>query len=61
MPRAVAAFTRQGIQVVAAPIEFFGREEIRWESVLLPRLFALRVSTIALHEYVGAVRYRLHY
>ena len=48
-------------RAVAAPIEFFGREEIQWESVLLPRLFALRVSTIALHEYVGAVRYRLHY
>jgi uncharacterized SAM-binding protein YcdF (DUF218 family) len=61
MPRAVAAFARQGVDVVAAPIEFSTRDEINWASVLLPRLFALSLSSIALHEYLGMVWYWLRY
>ena len=61
MPRAVAAFARQGVDVVTAPIEFSSRDEIKWASVLLPRLFSLSLSSIALHEYLGMVWYWLRY
>jgi uncharacterized SAM-binding protein YcdF (DUF218 family) len=62
MPRAVSAFERAGLQVVAAPTRFHLRDPgkpfpLRW----LPDADALLMSARALHEYVGRVWYVLRY
>ncbi len=62
MPRSLDAFRRNGIRVIAAPTGFFshpspGRGALNW----VPRASALHASTVALHEYLGLLWYRLRY
>ena len=61
MPRAVAAFRRQALTVVPAPIEFRTHLSLRWYRLLLPQSFALEASTSALYEYAGQLWYWLRY
>lgn len=62
MPRAVAAFQRAGMEVVAAPTAFTnGEPESPLLLKLLPSAEALRDSRLALHEYLGALWYRWRY
>ena len=60
MPRALAQFKKEGLEVIAAPTAFTTREAERpllldW----LPDADAARMTRIALHEYLGALWYRL--
>ena len=60
MPRAMRVFEQAGIDVVAAPTAFgyrsgIGEELLDW----LPGADDLRLSSIALHEYVGMLWYSI--
>ncbi len=63
MPRAMTAFRRQGLEPVAAPTRFTTDSSARTGGSLgwLPRASALNQSSLALHEYLGSVWYRLRY
>ncbi len=60
MPRALAQFEKEGLEVIAAPTAFTTREAERplWFD-WLPDAEAARATRIALHEYLGALWYRL--
>jgi uncharacterized SAM-binding protein YcdF (DUF218 family) len=60
MPRARAAFARQGLQVVSAPTVFFSREALT-PLDFVPQGEGLRRSYYALHEWLGLAWYRLKY
>lgn len=60
MPRAMRVFQQAGIDAIAAPTSFVyradtGEELLDW----LPSAGSLQLSSIALHEYVGMLWYRL--
>ena len=58
MPRAQAEFTRNGIEVVAAPTLFYSR--VRWSPyMLVPSASGLYRSFYAMHEWMGLGWYRL--
>jgi uncharacterized SAM-binding protein YcdF (DUF218 family) len=58
MPRAQAAFVRNGIEVVAAPTLFYSRG--RWTPwMLIPSASGLYRTYYAWHEWVGLAWYRL--
>jgi uncharacterized SAM-binding protein YcdF (DUF218 family) len=69
MPRALAAFRRQGIDAIPAPTDFTpspGAGAEGWMSVIqsgtlemIPNSEALDKSSAALHEYEGLLMYRL--
>jgi uncharacterized SAM-binding protein YcdF (DUF218 family) len=66
MPRAVDAYQRAGVDVVAAPTYFITRDVKRASSTWrdhytdwLPQASALQVSYYAMHELIGQVYYRL--
>ena len=56
MPRAVMAFARNGLDVVAAPTLFFGKQAQGIAS-FLPSAEGLRRSTYALYEWLGFAWY----
>lgn len=58
MPRALHCFRAQGLEVVAAPTAFRGPA---WEDLrsLKPSWSGLRDSSLALHEHLGLLWYRL--
>ena len=69
MPRSMAIFTKQGLHVTAAPVDFSatrgaaGRTEDPglegWLLKVLPTSDRLELSTRALREYIGLLVYRL--
>ena|GEM_PF-71941 len=57
LPRAVACFRKQGMEVVPAPFNF---THLDWEADdLLPSSRAIQLHGELLHEYIGLVWYRL--
>ncbi len=60
MPRAMAIFEQQGLQLVAAPTRFFVMQD-DWFLLLLPSAEAMYGSYVGLHELVGQAWYRLRY
>jgi uncharacterized SAM-binding protein YcdF (DUF218 family) len=58
MPRALHCFRAQGLEVVAAPTAFRGPA---WEDLrsLKPSWSGMRDSSLALHEHLGMLWYRL--
>lgn len=58
MPRAVACFRAQGLEVVAAPTGFRGPP---WQGLrsLLPSHQAMREANLAAHEWLGGLAYRV--
>lgn len=60
MPRSVLSFERVGFKVIPAPMSFASKE-IPWQkgTYWIPRVRNLRVSELALHEYLGLIWYRL--
>jgi uncharacterized SAM-binding protein YcdF (DUF218 family) len=69
MPRALALFEHQGMQVIPAPADYVVTQE-RWESLwdvnlptllinLIPSAGDLDLTTTVLKEYIGSVVYRL--
>jgi uncharacterized SAM-binding protein YcdF (DUF218 family) len=61
MKRARAAFLANGMKVVAAPTAFEGMGDFATPSDLIPGVGALRMSSYALHEMIGAVWYEARY
>ncbi len=62
MPRSVAAFHAAGLEVVPAPMGFFGpKPSHRGVLAVLPRTEPLCFSGAALHEWVGRLWYRVRY
>ncbi len=63
MPRAMTAFRRLGLEPLAAPTRFTTRSSGRTGELLgwFPSAGALKQSSLALHEYLGRVWYRLRY
>lgn len=59
MPRSVIAFERNGIAVVPAPTDYLSDRAPYTLYSYLPTAGALRVSAIALKEYLGYLYYRL--
>jgi uncharacterized SAM-binding protein YcdF (DUF218 family) len=57
MPRAAAAFKKQGLNTVAAPTDLRAIDESRLVHALMPGLNGLEYSTIALREYCGLAIY----
>jgi uncharacterized SAM-binding protein YcdF (DUF218 family) len=60
MPRAQHCFEQQGIRVVPAPTAFRG-EVLDSPMSLLPHWQAIRDTSLALHEMLGAVYYRVRH
>ncbi len=60
MPRAVAIFEQQGLQVIAAPTRFYVMQDNGF-LLLLPSAEAMADSYAGLHELVGQLWYRLRY
>lgn len=60
MPRAVMAFTKNGLEVVAAPTIFFSNEALGF-SDLLPSVENLRRAHYAIYEWLGLAWYAIHY
>lgn len=60
MPRAVMAFTENGMEVVAAPTIFFSNETFAL-SGLLPNVESLRRAHYAIYEWLGLVWYAIYY
>jgi uncharacterized SAM-binding protein YcdF (DUF218 family) len=60
MPRALRSFRATGLQVVPAPTGYFGQSEFR-PSQLIPNGDALRISFLALREWLGLGWYRLRH
>jgi uncharacterized SAM-binding protein YcdF (DUF218 family) len=60
MPRAQQCFEQQGIRVVPAPTAFRG-EVLEGPMSLLPHWQAIRDTSLALHEILGAVYYRVRH
>ncbi|MCD4672189.1 MAG: YdcF family protein [Anaerolineaceae bacterium] len=69
MPRAVALFEHQGIEVIPAPTDFKITEE-NWQNLfqadlsaqlthLMPNVSSLNMTTTALKEYLGIFTYKL--
>ncbi|WP_422139828.1 YdcF family protein [Endozoicomonas sp. ALC020] len=60
MPRAVLSFERAGFKVIPAPTAF-NSKEITWQKGAnwIPRVRNLRLSELALNEYLGLIWYRL--
>ncbi|WPC04530.1 YdcF family protein [Pseudomonas benzenivorans] len=61
MPRARWCFERQGLEVVAAPLGFFGVANGRPAGGWLPEAKALWQNTLLLNEAVGLIAYPLFY
>ncbi len=65
MPRAMAVFRHLGMEAIAAPTDFFTTEDAGTKGAigtiydLLPHAEALRNSSGAIKEYVGAIAYKL--
>lgn len=59
MPRSVIAFERNGIRVVPAPTDYLSDREAYTFYSFLPGAVSLRVSAVALKEYLGYLYYRL--
>jgi len=60
MPRAVAAFQKDGLTVIPAPTKFNAASG-HWLLALLPSVAAMEDSYAAIYEWVGRVWYRLRY
>lgn len=58
MPRSLACFRREGLDVTAAPTAFRGPAYEDWTS-LVPRWSGLRDTSLAVHEYGGRIWYWL--
>lgn len=59
MPRSVVAFERNGISVIPAPTDYLSDRARYTVYSYLPTAGALRISAIALKEYLGYIYYRL--
>lgn len=57
MPRSVNAFEKQGLTVIPAPTYYYSRGKQYFPNLLLPSAYALQLTRIALHEWVGRVVY----
>lgn len=60
MPRSMACFEAAGMEPLAAPTGLTGRLDMK-ASDWIPSSQALAASTLALHEYLGMVWYRIKY
>jgi uncharacterized SAM-binding protein YcdF (DUF218 family) len=58
MPRALAVFRHQGLEVCAYPVDYTW-VRTKWPRMLVPQMSALRKTTTAYHEAVGYVWYWL--
>lgn len=62
LPRAVAEFQKQGLNVTPAPLGFVTDSELRRGPLpFLPSSSALHLSKLALHEQLGRLWYKLRY
>lgn len=61
MPRALRVFERTGLVVVPAPVEFGSREPPALSVRFVPTASTLHYTEEALHEFIGAIWYRLRY
>lgn len=59
MPRAIWAFQHNGIQVIPAPTGFILANETEWNHAWLPSTRAMREVSLAFHEIIGILWYRL--
>ena len=60
MRRAKMMFEQQGMNVVAAPTQFFAREQLTYRD-FFPDVESLRRSNYAIYEWLGIVWYRVKY
>jgi len=60
MPRSVQAFENQGLEVIPAPTTSYGMPDTGILS-LAPTALALNGSSMAIHEYLGMLAYRVLY
>lgn len=60
MPRAVTAFERAGFEVLAAPTAYWSVRQLT-PLDFVPRAGAMQSTTVALHEWLGMLWYRLRY
>jgi uncharacterized SAM-binding protein YcdF (DUF218 family) len=63
MPRALQSFARVGVKAIPAPMGFYSQAASEIPALLrwLPSANALNISTLALHEMMGMVWYRVRY
>jgi uncharacterized SAM-binding protein YcdF (DUF218 family) len=61
MPRAAEAFTQLGIKVIPAPTAYYGGSRHFEFSNLIPDSRSLYFSSLAIHEYIGRLWYKIRY
>jgi uncharacterized SAM-binding protein YcdF (DUF218 family) len=62
MPRAKLAFEKQGLKVIGAPIAFYSNTKRNYSlSDYLPNFNALHKSSLALHEMLALIWYKVRY
>lgn len=62
MPRSVFCFASQGMEVTPAPCAYRGKQAGAYNLLdFLPQSSAFNLSSLALHEYLGLLWYRLRY
>ena len=59
MPRSVAVFQAAGFEVVPAPTAYYASRSGRQVFDFIPRYDAVKVSGLALHEWIGLLWYRI--
>lgn len=61
MPRSMSIFKRAGINIIPAPMGYYVYGPDYSVLSFLPNMAALNASSIAFHEYIGLVWYRIYY
>ena len=57
MPRSVACFEQSGLNVIAAPTDYYRADVFAGPEAFFPSASALNITTMALKEYVGLLAY----
>jgi uncharacterized SAM-binding protein YcdF (DUF218 family) len=57
LPRAVACFRKQGLEPIPYPVDFRVTPVTEVQNPFVPTVGSLKLSTLALHEYLGLAHY----
>lgn len=58
MPRSMLCFRKAGVEAVAFPVDYYRHRVFAGPEALAPSIGGLRLSTIAIKEYIGIVAYK---
>lgn len=60
MPRSLACFKKQDLEVIAFPVDYLGRErEFNPDRLLVPKAYVLKNWDAIIHEWIGWISYKI--